>query len=90
VIERDEDGRALRMMGIHIDITGRKHADQQRERLQALLARTERISRVGSWEWELESGRVLWSPELFRLFQIEPAEGACRASWSYTINPRSI
>ncbi|MBK1706135.1 hypothetical protein CKO40_16655 [Halochromatium glycolicum] len=78
VIERDEAGQALRMMGIHVDITERKHVDQQRERLQELLARTEQISRVGSWEWELESGHVLWSPELFRLFQLEPAQGPIR------------
>jgi PAS domain S-box-containing protein len=39
-----------------------------------MLARTQRIARVGSWEWEMEEDRVTWSEELFRIFGMEPEE----------------
>ncbi|MBU1240253.1 PAS domain S-box protein, partial [Myxococcota bacterium] len=34
------------------------------------------IAGVGSWEWEIATDTVRWSPELFRIFGMEPTEGA--------------
>jgi len=36
------------------------------------LAETERLSGVGSWEWEPAADRVWWSAELYRIFGLEP------------------
>jgi signal transduction histidine kinase len=41
-----------------------------------MLARTERIAHVGSWEWHVATDTVKWSDELFRIFQRDPADGA--------------
>ena len=41
-----------------------------------MLARAERIAHVGSWEWDIAPDRVLWSDELFRIFQRDPSLGA--------------
>ncbi|MEI6310023.1 MAG: PAS domain S-box protein, partial [bacterium] len=46
------------------------------QRQQAMLARTEGIAHVGSWEWEIATDTVTWSEELFRIFQRDPREGA--------------
>ena len=43
---------------------------------QLMLARTERIAHVGSWEWHVATDTVNWSDELFRIFQRDPADGA--------------
>jgi two-component system, cell cycle sensor histidine kinase and response regulator CckA len=43
---------------------------------RAMLARTERIAHLGSWEWDIAEDRVRWSEELFRIFQRDPARGA--------------
>jgi two-component system cell cycle sensor histidine kinase/response regulator CckA len=43
---------------------------------QAMLARTERMAQVGSWEWDIAEDRVRWSENLFRLFRRDPAAGA--------------
>ncbi len=45
-------------------------------RKQAMLARTEGIAHIGSWEWEVATDTVTWSAELFRIFQLDPADGA--------------
>ncbi|HOE66561.1 MAG TPA: PAS domain S-box protein [Candidatus Hydrogenedentes bacterium] len=42
----------------------------------AMLARTESIAHIGSWEWIVDEDQVRWSDELFRLFQRNPAQGA--------------
>jgi PAS domain S-box-containing protein len=41
-----------------------------------MLARTEGIAHIGSWEWDVATDTVSWSDELFRIFQRDPREGA--------------
>ncbi|MBK1649218.1 bifunctional diguanylate cyclase/phosphodiesterase [Rhabdochromatium marinum] len=69
-------GQVVRLSGTVQDITEREQEEVERCHLQAMLARTERLAHVGSWELEVETGRVSWSEELFRIFQMDPAEGA--------------
>ena len=58
------------------DITERKRAEESLLQSHAMLARTEQIANVGSWEWDIEPDRVHWSNELFRIFQRDPKHGA--------------
>jgi two-component system cell cycle sensor histidine kinase/response regulator CckA len=37
-----------------------------------LLLEAERIARVGSWAWDIETNRVFWSDELYRLLGYDP------------------
>jgi PAS domain S-box-containing protein len=57
-------------------ITKRKRAEEALRRNQAMLARTESVAHLGSWEWDVATDTVTWSDELFRLFQRNPADGA--------------
>ncbi len=36
------------------------------------LAAAQRIARVGSWEWNTETGEMQWSDEMFRILGIDP------------------
>ncbi|MEI6608951.1 MAG: PAS domain S-box protein [Deltaproteobacteria bacterium] len=54
----------------------RRQTEEELQREQIMLARTEGIAHVGSWEWDIASDTVTWSKELFRIFQREPREGA--------------
>ncbi len=71
----ESDGRDL-LYSIIRDISRRTRAEQAARRHHAMLARTEEIARVGSWEWEIATDRVTWSDELFRIFGLEPAAEA--------------
>jgi PAS domain S-box-containing protein len=42
---------------------------------EACLTEAQRISHTGCWTWNLESGRMFWSSEHFRLHDIEPSLG---------------
>ena len=63
-----QTGKFIGTMGVVNDITERKRTKEGLNRKHAMLARTEAVAHVGSWEWEAESDKVTWSEELFRIF----------------------
>ncbi len=53
-----------------------ERAEDALERLEAserALAEAQRLTRLGSWEWDVPEGRVTWSEELYRVFGVERA-----------------
>ena len=75
-IGRRQVGEDIIIEGIATDITAQKQGQEALQRHRAMLARTEQIALIGSWEWEVATGTVTWSEELFRIFQRDPAKGA--------------
>ncbi|MDQ3049021.1 MAG: ATP-binding protein, partial [Bacteroidota bacterium] len=51
---RDENGKAIRMVGAMQDITEKKH-------LEDLLSMSNSLARIGSWELNLQKGSLFWS-----------------------------
>ncbi|MFN2358603.1 MAG: PAS domain S-box protein [Desulfotignum sp.] len=71
-----QSGEFIGTMGVVTDITDRKQAEDALNRKHTMLARTEAVAHVGSWEWEVEGDKVTWSEELFRILGLEPMEEA--------------
>jgi PAS domain-containing protein len=40
--------------------------------LERHLIEAQAIAQLGSWEWEIESDRVIWSPELYAIYDLDP------------------
>lgn len=66
-----EEGQALRMIGTHTDIHDRKEAEGLLQQSEFRLAEAQRIARIGSWELDLTTGRLVWSDEVFRIFELD-------------------
>ena len=47
VVERDAEGRALRMIGTHMDITEQKLAEEEKARLQEQLLQAQKLESIG-------------------------------------------
>jgi PAS domain S-box-containing protein len=43
-------------------------SDKELVRNEALLREAQRIARIGSWEWYVQTGRIFWSDEMYRIF----------------------
>src|SRR5215470_16596336 len=41
-------------------------------RLERQLEAAQKITHIGSWEWDLATGVVTWSDELYRVYGLEP------------------
>jgi PAS domain S-box-containing protein len=58
------------------DVTERRNAEERLRRSEANLAEAQRVAKVGSWEWDMTTGAVTWSDELFRICGLEPGSVA--------------
>ena len=65
------------------DITERKRAEERAPRrclatyekaTPARLEEAQSVAHVGHWEWDLETGAVVWSDETYRIFGLKPQE----------------
>lgn len=66
-----------------------ERAKQSLRLSETRLARAQKIARMGSWEWNIESGDIYWSDELYRIFGFNPGEpDKIRKNWIFSlINP---
>ena len=71
---KDPTGQIIGMSKVARDITERKRAEEELKRSQSRLADAQRIARVGSWDWDLVTGKLSWSDQFFRLLGFEPRE----------------
>jgi PAS domain S-box-containing protein len=69
---RDDQGRIVRWYGTNIDIDDRKRAEDDLRRSEAFLAEGQRLARMGSLSWDVETGAIVWSDALYKIFEIEP------------------
>ncbi len=67
----DVDGASL-VLTLGIDISERKRAEEALRQSEARLAKAQRLAHLGSWEWDLISGKVIWSEEVYRIFGVDP------------------
>ena len=56
------------------DITERKQAEDALRQSEGKLAQAQRIARLGYWERDLETNRLIWSEETYRVFGLPPEE----------------
>ena len=72
VLDRDAHGYALRMAGSLQCITERKQAEAHLRLSEERLRRALTESEVGIWDWDLQSDRLYWSPDVEVLFGLTP------------------
>lgn len=75
----DAAGGHVGALAMVVDVTERRQVEAALRRSQAQLAEAQRLSHVGSWEWDVVANTLEWSDEHYDLF------GVSRGSFEPTI-----
>ncbi|MEO6006165.1 MAG: PAS domain-containing protein [Opitutus sp.] len=71
VVTRDPQGRPLRMVGMHTDVTARKNLEQRLHQFEQLATQVSQLAQIGGWELDLETMNLTWSEQVRRIHEVD-------------------
>ncbi len=75
VVERDAQGKAMRMLGVCMDLdetkVAERRANARNERVEAAL----QLTTAGVWDWDVEHGLTHHTDGYYRVFGVDPSFG---------------
>jgi PAS domain S-box-containing protein len=89
-LNRVDFGGATRLQGTVRDITERNLAEQKLRSSEELLAKSQEIAHLGSWDLiipetgNINQGRLRWSDEVYRIFGYEPKQIEITSEFFFT------
>ena len=84
----DDDDGGARWYTVGTDIHDRKTAEEGLRRSETCLLEVQRLSRTGGWRYDLAADIVESSPEIQRVYAVQPGEDISRPSfWFDRIHP---
>ena len=66
----DPEGRPLRMLGTHTDVTASQRLQEQLRDSEARLLEAQAVAHIGSWSVDAGTRRIDWSEEAGRIFGV--------------------
>ena len=78
-IERSAWGEPLRLVGTVQDITQQRALERALRAEQHRLAQAQRVARIGTWEWDPDRDRLVWSDMLRELYRVPAAPSTYQA-----------
>jgi PAS domain S-box-containing protein len=69
------------------EIAERKRVEEKLRRSERQLAEAQCLTRIGSWNWDIQRNVLTWSDELYRMFGLHPQEFAAQKVFLESIHP---
>lgn len=70
IYKRDENGIAVQIFGLIIDITEKKQLEGKLEKTRLLLKDTGKLGKIGGWELDLITGETYLTEETYKLYEL--------------------
>ncbi|MBI5519029.1 MAG: PAS domain S-box protein [Desulfovibrio sp.] len=85
---RNAEGRIVGSVVVGRDITESRLAEQTLREMAQRLGMALDSANAGIWEWDLGTDENYWSPEVFRLYDLDPAQVVSSYdSWLSAVHP---
>ncbi len=86
-VTRDQDGRAVRFVGINLDITERKLTEEALRIQAEQLHQAVRAANLGFFDHDQVTDQIYWSPTMREMLGKQPDDPACLAAYVDAIHP---
>ncbi len=91
IVQRDADGRLLRVTGTKRDVTPEREAIARTEALNERLRLALRSSKFGVWELDADTNHLIWDDRMFEIYGLTRAEfDGSRDIWRSCVHPEDI
>jgi formate hydrogenlyase transcriptional activator len=71
---KSEAGEVESVFAAARDITARKQAEELLRQSERQLKEAQRISHLGYWDYDMDTGKIVWSDETCRIYGLDPSE----------------
>jgi PAS domain S-box-containing protein len=71
----DTDGTVYKFIGTAQDVTEKQNLIDRLQDSDARFKQAQAMSHIGSWTWDLATDEVIWTEELFRIYDADYVEG---------------
>ena len=70
-ILKSPQGEVIGITGMGRDVSEQKRVGEKLRHSETRLKEAQRLAQIGDWELDLETNTLLWSDEIFRIFEID-------------------
>lgn len=88
-LEFNEKNFCIRATGVIQDITEHKRVEQALRASEERLSEAQRIANIGDWSWDIPSGRVEWSDQVYEIFKAPRRDPSFEFSKSF-VHPADL
>ncbi len=84
----DENNSVIEWIGMNQDVTERKRAEEALVKSEERYKLAERVTNIGSWDWNIHTGALAWSETIEPLFGFEKGKfGATYEAFLKCVHP---
>jgi two-component system sensor histidine kinase UhpB len=87
---RDAEGRVAQVVVVSRDVTERRRIEDALRAREMQLQAAQEIAHLGSWEWDVRSDEIWWSPELRAIYGVDSAFEPNLASSRAMVHPEDL
>jgi PAS domain S-box-containing protein len=69
-LQLDKQGRPVKVIGAEQDITEKQSLIEQLKHSEGLYKQAQALTHVGNWSWNIDTGEVEWSDELYHIYEL--------------------
>ncbi|HEU0088797.1 MAG TPA: PAS domain-containing protein, partial [Pseudonocardiaceae bacterium] len=80
-------GDAVRLVGTVQDVTAARALERELREERRRLAEAQRVARIGTWEWEPDGDRAVWSDMLQELYGVSDTSRATYQTYLSLVHP---
>jgi len=88
--QRKPDGSIEHFIASLVDITELKNLEREVINQLERLSDAQKIAKVGDWTWDVATGQITWSDEIYRLFGVDKTFAPSMEAYASLIHPDDL